>query len=110
MRKTRRRHNVTPIAKKRDRADIYYTLKLHIKDQNKSFDLLVVPHRDMILNIINEGIGSFIGTIDGLDSNCPLLDENKEAGKVLELEDVWSNDIGSYTIGKIYWVDEESAN
>lgn len=101
--KTRRKHNVTPV--RRLRGDVYFILKLKLTDAD--FDLITVPHRDMICKIVQEGVGNYIGSIDGLPDDCPLLDANKDAATALETLNIWSNELGTFKIGIVYWVDED---
>ena len=103
-RKTRRNRNVTPVNKvKRDRGDVYFVLKMKLEDT--WYDLVVVPHRDMISNMILEGVGNYIGNIEGVPADCPLLDANEDAGKALITLNEWTSDKGAFKVGTIFWVD-----
>ena len=109
-RKTRRHRNATPPHKKetqkRERGDVYFLLKIQLNDV--WYDLLTVPHRDMIPNIVLEGVGNYIGEIEGIPADCPLLDGNEDAAKTLETLNIWSSSLGNFKIGTVYWIDVDS--
>ena len=103
-RKTRRNRNVTPVNKvKRERGDVYFILKMKVADT--WHDLVVVPHRDMIPNMILEGLGNYIGDIEEIPADCPLLDANEVAAKELITLNEWSSEEGAFKVGTIFWVD-----
>jgi hypothetical protein len=106
-RKTRRNRNSTP-PKKREKSDFHFVLKLKIGESGIWHDLVVVPYRDMLGNMVQEGIGNYIGFIEGIPADFSLLDANKEAGKHLHTLNEWSSPEGSFKIGTVYWVTEET--
>jgi len=109
-RKTRRNRNVTPINKvKRDKGDVYFVLKMRLADTDAWHDLVVVPYRDMISNMILEGVGNYIGSIEGVPVDCSLLDANEDAGKALITFNEWTSDKGAFKVGTIFWVDAEDS-
>ena len=108
-RKTRRNRNVTPVNKvKRERGDVYFLLKMKLTTTDTWYDLVVVPHRDMIPNMILEGVGNYIGDIEGVPAYCPLLDANEVAAKELITLNEWSNSEGAFKVGTIFWVDADA--
>lgn len=104
--KTRRARQATPPGPRRPRGDTYWILKLAVGD--KSWDLVCVPHRDMIAGMVADGIGNYIGEIAGLPADSEMLDAQTEAGRVLQNENRFEAAGGTFTIGQVFWVDEDA--
>lgn len=106
--KTRRARRATPPGPRRPRGDVYWILKLVIGE--RSWDLVCVPHRDMLAGMVGEGIGNYVSEIAGLPVDCEALDAQVAAGKMLENENRAEIAGGAtFTVSQVFWVDEDAS-